>query len=308
MTNQNKTFSFQPEDLELSVRLDKVLAARFEEFSRTQIQQLIKDEDVLVNDKPSKPSYKLEPGDTVWIKLPLPDEEYEIIPEDIPLDVLFEDEHIAVINKPAGMVVHPGHGNTEGTLVHALMARYDSLPFLEDDPARAGIVHRLDKDTSGVLVVALNDASRDDLLAQFKDRTIEKHYLALTDGHPPNDRGIIDAPIGRDPKQRKRMAVLREGRDAVTEFSVRTLYKDHALLDVHPVTGRTHQIRVHLAFINCPVVGDTVYGYRKQRINMKRLFLHAYRITLDHPATGERLTVEAPLPVGLQDILYKLPT
>ncbi|MCI0711424.1 MAG: RluA family pseudouridine synthase, partial [Chloroflexi bacterium] len=242
----NDTFEFNPDDDEIGVRLDKVLAARFEELSRTQLQQLIKGEDVLVNNKSSKPAYKLEPGDSVWIKVPPPAEDYKIIPEDIPLDVLFEDEHIAVINKPAGMVVHPAHGNTEGTLVHALMARYDNLPLLEEDPTRAGIVHRLDKDTSGVLVVALNDASRDDLLSQFKERTIEKHYLALTDGHPPNDKGIIDAPIGRDPRQRKRMAVMRDGRDAVTEFSVRTLYKDHALLDVHPVTGRTHQIRVHL--------------------------------------------------------------
>ncbi len=304
----NDTFEFNPDDDEIGVRLDKVLAARFEELSRTQLQQLIKGEDVLVNNKSSKPAYKLEPGDSVWIKVPPPAEDYKIIPEDIPLDVLFEDEHIAVINKPAGMVVHPAHGNTEGTLVHALMARYDNLPLLEEDPTRAGIVHRLDKDTSGVLVVALNDASRDDLLSQFKERTIEKHYLALTDGHPPNDKGIIDAPIGRDPRQRKRMAVMRDGRDAVTEFSVRTLYKDHALLDVHPVTGRTHQIRVHLGFINCPIVGDKVYGYRNQRINMKRMFLHAYRITLDHPATGERLTIEAPLAVGLQDILDKLPT
>ena len=300
------TFEFNPDDYEIAVRLDKVLAARFAELSRTQVQQLIKDEEVLVNNKPSKPAYKLEPADIVWIKLPPPEEEYEIIPEDIPLDVLFEDEHIAVINKPSGMVVHPAHGNTDGTLVHALMARYKNLPLLEDDQTRAGIVHRLDKDTSGVIVVALNDASRDDLLMQFKNRTIEKHYLALTDNHPPNDRGIIDAPIGRDPKQRKRMAVMRDGREAVTEFSVRTLYKEHALLDAHPVTGRTHQIRVHLAFINCPIVGDRVYGYRKQRINMKRLFLHAYRITLDHPATGERLTVEAPLPVGLQNLLDKL--
>lgn len=304
----NEIVEFTPGEDDIGKRLDKVLVLHLDQLSRTQVQQLVKDEQVLVNDKPTKPAYKLETGDRIWVKLPPPEEEYEIIPEDTPLDILYEDEHIAIVNKPAGMVVHPGHGNMEGTLVHALMARYENLPFLEDDPTRAGIVHRLDKDTSGVLVVALNNASRDDLLTQFKERTVEKHYLALTETHPPNDKGIIDAPIGRDPKQRKRMAVLRDGRKAVTEFAVRSLYQNHALLNVHPLTGRTHQIRVHLAFINCPIVGDRVYGYRKQRINLKRLFLHAYRLTLDHPTTGERLTFEAPLPVGLQNVLDKLPT
>lgn len=299
---------FPADDAEIGERLDKVVSARIPDYSRTQIQQWIKVEEILVNGKPSKASYKLEQGDQVLVKLPTPDPAYEIVPEAIPLDVLYEDEDIAVINKPAGMVVHPGHGNMESTLVHALMARYDDLPFLEDDPTRAGVVHRLDKDTSGVIVVARNDASRDALLSQFKERSVEKHYLALTEQHPPNDQGRIDAPIGRDPKQRKRMAVLRDGREAVTDFFVRTLYQDHALLDVHPITGRTHQIRVHLAFINCPIVGDRVYGYRKQRIKLNRLFLHAYRLSLTHPVTGKPLNVEAPLPPELEHVLTKLPT
>ena len=289
-------------------RLDKVLSAYVPDLSRNQIQDLIKAEAVTVNNVPiTKVAHRLEEGDDVQVKLPEAPPEFEMIPKDIPLDILYEDADVVVINKPAGMVVHPGQGNEEDTLVHALLARYENLPLLEDDPRRAGVVHRLDKDTSGVILVARNELSRDDLLAQFKNRTVQKHYLALTERHPPNDKGVIDAPISRDPKQRKRMAVLRNGKEAKTEFVVRELYAKHALLDVHPITGRTHQIRVHLAFIGCPIVGDKVYGYRKQQIKMKRVFLHAYRISFEHPRTQEQLSFTAELPVGLQNTLDKLP-
>lgn len=299
---------FTVDDDHAGGRLDKVLSAYITELSRNQIQDLIKAEAVTVNNVPiTKVAYRLESGDDVRVNLPEPDPEFEMVPQDIPLEILYEDADVVVVNKPAGMVVHPGQGNEEDTLVHALLAKYENLPLLDDDPKRAGVVHRLDKDTSGVILVARTELARDDLLAQFKNRTVQKHYLALTERHPPNDKGVIDAPISRDPKQRKRMAVLRDGKDAKTEFIVRELYDKHALLDVHPVTGRTHQIRVHLAFIGCPIVGDKVYGYRKQRIKMKRIFLHAYRISFEHPRTQEMLTFTAELPVGLQNTLDKLP-
>lgn len=301
----NDLFVFCIEEDEVGERLDKVIAGRIDELSRTHIQQLIKDGLALVNDAASKSAYRMEPDDCVSVEIPF-EEAVEVLPEDIALTIIYEDEVLAVIDKPAGMVVHPGNANESGTLVNAILARWPQVAAVGDDPERVGIVHRLDKDTSGLVIVALTDEAREDLMAQFASRTIDKHYMALTERHPPNDKGRIEAPIGRDPKQRKRMAVLRDGRDAFTEFHVRDFYGDYALLDVFPKTGRTHQIRVHLSFLGCPIVGDTVYGFRKQRIKLKRLFLHAYRISFDHPVTGERLTFESPLPVGLQDILNKL--
>lgn len=291
---------------EITERLDRILAARLYELSRNQIQQLIKDGKVLVNNKPSKPAYRLEANDCIWVELPV-QEDPELSAEKMPLDVIFEDDHIAVIDKPAGMVVHPGHGNETGTLVNGLLARWPQIAQVGPAPERAGIVHRLDKDVSGIIVVALTQHAYHDLVAQFHDRLIDKHYLALVERHPPNDKGRIEAPIGRDTRQRKRMAVKRDGKDAVTEFHVREFYGERALLDVHPITGRTHQIRVHLAFIKCPIVGDRIYGYRKQHLKMKRVFLHAYRLSFEHPITGEALSFESPLPASLQNILDKLP-
>lgn len=298
---------FIVEEDELGERLDKAVAVRIEALSRTVIQQLIKDGDILVNNLASKASYRLEEEDTVMVILPEPEPELEVLPQDITLDILYSDDDIAVINKPSGLVVHPGPGNADGTMVNALLSIWPNLPNAEDDPTRSGIVHRLDKDTSGVIIVALNEESRDNLIDQFKNRTIEKHYLALTERIPDNDKGHIDAPIARDPRQRKRMAVVRSGKEAITDFEIREHYQDYALLDVHPLTGRTHQIRVHLAFIKCPIVGDKVYGLRKQRIKMKRVFLHAYSISFDHPRTGERMKIEAEMPTSLQKILDKIP-
>jgi 23S rRNA pseudouridine1911/1915/1917 synthase len=305
MTTPPDTLTFSPEAHELGERLDKTLAARLADLSRTHLQDLIKDGLVLVNGRSSKPAYRLEPGDQVTVTLPPPPEDKGVQPEAIVLDVLYEDADLAVVNKPAGMVVHPAYGNEQGTLVNAVLNRWPQVAGVGDDETRAGIVHRLDKETSGVILVALTEPARLNLMAQFKARTVEKHYLALTERQPPNDRGRIEAPIGRDPRNRKRMAVVRDGKEAVTEFVVREFYGDYALLDVHPITGRTHQIRVHLAFIGCPVVGDDVYGFRKQRI--KTLFLHAYRISFDQPTSGERLTIEAPLPLQLQRILAQFP-
>lgn len=287
-------------------RLDKALAATLDGVSRSQIQALIRDGQVTVNGKPGKASYRIEGGERVWVNVPVSAGEVAPRAEAIALDVLYEDDSVAVVNKPAGMVVHPAYGHTSGTLVNAILARWPEAATPQAE-GRAGIVHRLDKETSGVILVARTPAALEDLRRQFKARTVTKRYLALVEGIPDAREGVIDAPIGRDPAQRKRMAVLRGGREAVTEFRVVELYDDFALVEAHPKTGRTHQIRVHLAFIGHPVVGDTVYGRRKQRIKLKRHFLHAAAITFQHPATGEPITVEAPLPEDLQDALRKLP-
>ncbi len=287
-------------------RLDKALAAHFADLSRVQIQSLIRDRLVTVNDGFVKASYRLENGDAIHVRVPVAEKEQAPQPETIPLVILYEDDNLAVIDKPAGMVVHPAYGHTSGTLVNAVLAHWPQLATI-DGPERAGIVHRLDKETSGVILVAKTSAAQDSLRAQFKDRQVEKRYLALIEGLPDTPEGLIDAPIGRDPNQRKRMAVTRDGREAVTEYHVLEHYADHSLVEVFPKTGRTHQIRVHMAFIGHPVVGDTVYGRRKQRIKMKRHFLHAAAITFTLPDKGELITVEAPLPVPLQDVLNKLP-
>ncbi|NLX11632.1 MAG: RluA family pseudouridine synthase [Chloroflexi bacterium] len=287
-------------------RLDRLIAARFEQLSRTQIQNLIRDGQVTVDGRAVKASYRTTGGEHIRVRVPIQGEEPETQPEAIPLAVLYEDDQLAVIDKPAGMVVHPAFGHTSGTLVNAVLARWPQIADFSE-PSRAGIVHRLDKETSGVIVVAKTRETLEYLRRLFKEREVHKRYLALVEGMPDTPSGIIDAPIGRDPAQRKRMAVVRDGREAVTEYHVLETYADHTLLEVFPQTGRTHQIRVHLAFIGTPVVGDTVYGRRKQAIRMKRHFLHAASITFPRPESGELLTVEAALPTGLQNVLDKLP-
>jgi 23S rRNA pseudouridine1911/1915/1917 synthase len=287
-------------------RLDKALAARFKDLSRVQVQNLIGGGLVTVNARLVKASYRIEGGETIRVRVPVPEEKQEPKPESIPLGILYEDEHVAVVDKPAGMVVHPAFGHTSGTLVNAVLACWPEIARFST-PDRAGIVHRLDKETSGVILIAKSAEAAENLRAQFKARTVEKRYVALVEGLPQTPEGLIDAPIGRDPDQRKRMAVVRDGREAVTEYHVLENYAYHSLLAVFPKTGRTHQIRVHLAFIGCPVVGDTVYGPRKQRIKMKRHFLHAAAITFLLPGGGNKLTVESPLPPSLQNILDKLP-
>jgi 23S rRNA pseudouridine1911/1915/1917 synthase len=297
-------------------RLDKLvqeaLESVWEDVSRNQVQSLIKGGQVLVDGKSMKAGNKLKGGETIRITLPDDDDgEVALQPEAIDLDVVYEDDDIAVVNKPAGMVVHPGIAQETGTLVHALLARYPQLVDMQDDPlteGRMGIVHRLDKDTSGLIVVALHLASLQHLMAQFQARTVEKIYTALVERRPKTSEGVIDAPIGRNPKQRKQMAVVRDGKKAKTTFTVidDQFRDDRALLEVTLHTGRTHQIRVHLAFINSPIVGDRVYGFRKQRTSLKRQFLHASRLSFEHPATGQRLTFESELPIGLQNMLDKL--
>ncbi|MCY3916126.1 MAG: RluA family pseudouridine synthase [Chloroflexi bacterium] len=291
-------------------RLDKFLLAHLDGFSRAQAQRLIREGCVLVDGAAQKTGYKLKGGERITVQIP-PRAETSVEPEDIPLEIVYEDEHLAVIDKLAGMVVHPGAGNESGTLVNALLARYPELADMMDDPEvgeRLGIAHRLDRGTSGLIVTAREKAALLALMAQFRTRRVDKVYLALLEKRPASNRGTVDAPIARDPRQRKRMAVRREGRSAQTEFEVLDddFQGDRALVRLKLLTGRTHQIRAHMAFIGCPVVGDAVYGYRKQRVKMKRQFLHAHELAFDHPASGERLAFVSELPDALVDVMGKM--
>mgnify|MGYP005835414185 CR=1 FL=1 len=286
-------------------RLDKYLANRLAPLSRAQIQALIRQGLVTVNGDIAKPSLRLEEGNMIRLQVPVVKEPAEPEPEAIPLCVLYEDDHVAVVDKPAGMVVHPAFGHQSGTLVNAVLARWPQIAAFAE-PGRAGIVHRLDKETSGVILIAKTPLALASLRVQFKARQVQKRYLVLVEGIPDTAEGVIHAPIGRDPQRRKQMAVLREGREAVTEFRVLETFAAHSLLEVWPKTGRTHQIRVHLAFIGHPVVGDTVYGRRKQTLKLSRHFLHAAAVTFVSPATDRVITVEAPLPAALQDLLTVL--
>jgi 23S rRNA pseudouridine1911/1915/1917 synthase len=234
-----------------------------------------------------------------------PSQEAGLVAEHMPLRIVYEDEELVVVDKPPGLVVHPAPGHERGTLVNALLARYPDLPM--DEEGRPGIVHRLDKDTSGLIVVARSEEVRRGLQAQFKAGEVLKVYLALVEGNVEPRNGIIDAAIGRDAKNRKRMAVVqRGGRPAVTEYRVLEHLDGHSLLELRPRTGRTHQVRVHLAFIGHPVVGDSVYGRRKQRLEVGRQFLHAHRLGFQHPASGRRLELVSDLPADLEQILERL--
>lgn len=297
-------------------RLDKFVQTCLPQLTRGQAQDLIKQGAVTLNDKPVKASERLRVGDVVAVALPTQEEATRPQAEDIPLNVLYEDDAIVVLNKQAGLVVHPGLGNMTGTLVNALLSRYPSLAQLAnelidddtDDAERVGIVHRLDKETSGLMVVALTQEAHRELARQFQERTVEKAYLALVERVPKSLSGLIDAPIGRDPKQRKRMSVQPDGRPAQTQFDVLDVdFKDpYALVRLKIFTGRTHQIRVHMAFIGCPVVGDSVYGFRKRRLALDRHFLHATHLAFDHPTTRQRMAFDAPLPEELQEMLANL--
>jgi 23S rRNA pseudouridine1911/1915/1917 synthase len=291
-------------------RIDKLLTTLLTEqdatMSRARVQKII--EAVTVNAKPTKPAYRVEPGDVLDYPIPELPKPIEIVGENIPLDVVYEDAAIAAVNKPAGMVVHPALGHSSGTLVNAILGRWPETAEVGEH-GRAGIVHRLDKDTSGVILVAKTEAARRSLVKQFKARRVQKRYLALVHGIPASEEGEINAPIGRDPKQRKKMAVVRDGRESVSFYKVLKNYGDVSLLEVLPRTGRTHQIRVHLMFIKTPVVGDAVYGFRRERrsrVKLKRQFLHAESLTLISPATKKEITVRAPLPDDLQRILETL--
>ncbi|HEY5883865.1 MAG TPA: RluA family pseudouridine synthase [Pyrinomonadaceae bacterium] len=297
------------------VRLDAYLATQVEGWSRARLQRLIDDQDVLVNGRSVKPSYKLRVGDEIEVEL-TPGPSSSFAPENIPLDVVYEDEHLVVVNKPAGLVVHPAAGINSGTLANALAYWFQQLPT-GGGTVRPGIVHRLDKDTSGLMVVAKTEQAHETLSDQFRARTVFKRYVALVYGVVKQQEGRIDQPLARDPRNRTRMAVVPGGREALSLYTVRRQYDVFTLVDVELKTGRTHQIRVHLASIRHPVVGDVLYSggrensvqdpqRRAQIRKLSRQFLHAEELAFAHPATGERLKFVAPLPPELSAFLERL--
>ena len=304
MNERLVTFEYQNDKPQ---RLDKFLVARLPEFSRSRLQQFIKNELVLIDGKPArKAGQSIEKGMILTVNIP-PNAPSELEPEDIPLEIIFENADLIVVDKPAGMVVHPAAGHSTGTLVHAALAHAPEMEGV-GGVQRPGIVHRLDKDTSGIILLAKNDHTHHFLQNQFRDRLVKKVYLALVDGQPPTSKGRIEAAIGRDTSQRKRMAVVSDhkGRSAVSDYATLESYAHHTLVEVHPLTGRTHQIRVHLAFLECPIVGDKIYGRRKPSLPIKRHFLHAQRLSIKIPGETESRTFEAPIPGELQKILTTL--
>jgi len=298
---------------EAGKRLDTYLAGKITGWSRSRLQRLIENEDVLVNESPTKPSYKLRENDEIEVELvELPVARFE--PEDIPLDIVFEDEFLAVINKPAGLVVHPGAGVHSGTLANAIAYRFG----LENQPGsaenRVGIVHRLDKDTSGLIVVAKTDRSQESLSDQFHDRLVYKRYVALVHGSLEQNSGTIDAPIARNKHNRHRMKVSPSGRTALSLWNVRERFDKFTLVNVEIKTGRTHQIRVHMAYINHPIVGDEVYNQGRDNtvadINVRnairslgRFFLHAEKLSFAHPNSGQRMEFKQEMPGELRRFL-----
>ena len=289
---------------EPGMRLDRYLAEKCPELSRTQAQKLVGDGLVTVNDQVAKAGLKLNAGDRLRITLPPPPDD-SLSPEAMPLDIIFEDDDLLVIDKPAGLTVHPAPGHPRHTLINAILSHVPDLPEA-DDLRRPGVVHRLDKDASGLMVVAKNSQAQLNLISQFKARSVVKAYLVLVRGHVTPDDGVIEAPIGRDPRHRKRMAVVAdgEGRESRTQYHVLRHIGDNTLIEVKPETGRTHQIRVHLSAIGYPVVGDRVYGARSD--SLPRLFLHACRLGFKLPSSGEYQEFTSSLPPDLEQLLVGL--
>ena len=282
-------------------RLDRYVSEQYPELSRTQAQRLIGDGYIKVNDRQAKAGLKLNVGDRLTISLP-PPAPSSLLPEDIPLDIIYEDDDLLVVDKPAGLAVHPAPGHPAHTLVNAVLSHLSFLPDT-DDWRRPGIVHRLDKDTSGLMLVAKNSAAHLNLAGQFKARSVVKAYLVLVKGQLTPEEGVIEAPIGRDRRNRQRMAVVAEdkGREARTQYHVVSYIGDYTLLEVRPETGRTHQIRVHLAAIGYPVIGDKVYGVKSAHLS--RQFVHASRLGFKLPSTGEYIEFTSELPPDLEQAL-----
>ena len=288
-------------------RLDKFLVGLLQEFSRSRIQGLIAGGFVDVNGQAAKKAGQtLESGFNVTVRVP-PASPTDVIAEDIPLDILFENDDLLVVNKPAGMVVHPAAGHASGTLVNAVLGYEPELEGIGGEE-RPGVVHRLDKETSGLILLAKNERAHRWLQDQFRLRKVGKTYLALVDGKPPTPAGRVEAYIGRDPSHRKRMAIVPEsrGRESISEYKTVESFKGHTLLEFHPLTGRTHQIRLHCAFLDCPIVGDEIYGKRHSSIALGRHFLHAYRLKIVLPGEKEPRHFEAQLPDELLDVLNML--
>jgi 23S rRNA pseudouridine1911/1915/1917 synthase len=315
-TDESSSFILHPSTDDGGKRLDTFLAEKIDGWSRSRLQRLIENGDVLVNEKEAKASYKIREGDEIDVDLTEePAARFE--PENIPLDIVFEDEFLAVINKPAGMIVHPGAGVNTGTLANALAWHFEIRDPQSAIRNRIGIVHRLDKDTSGLIVVAKDETTHESLAEQFRTREVYKSYVALVHGTPRESSGTIDRPIARDRWHRTKMTVAANGRSALSIWKVRERFEKFALLDVEIKTGRTHQIRVHLASINHPVVGDATYNegrdktiadheIRKAVEKLNRFFLHAERLSITHPVTNARLEFVQSIPDGLQSFLEKI--
>jgi 23S rRNA pseudouridine1911/1915/1917 synthase len=315
MTNLKPEYSFVVSTEQQGQRIDLFLSKLIPNLSRSHFKKLINDDMVRVNGTAVKPSYETRAGDIVLVRVPAPEHENALKPEQMRLDLLYEDEDLLVVNKPAGLIVHPGAGHSEGTLVHGLLAHSPKLA-LQGSPLRPGIVHRLDKDTSGVLVVAKSEGAYLHLIREFKAHNVRKEYLALVYGSPEKREGEIRTLLGRHPVDRKKMAViLGRGREAVSRWKVEKDWGEASLLRIVIETGRTHQIRVHLSHINHPVIGDETYGGGKKRakniksnplrellLRAKRQVLHARHLEFRHPVTGDRVSLTAPLPEDFREI------
>ena len=285
---------FEETDLDLpEIRVDKYLVEVCEDLSRTEIQEYFELKLVTVNKKIVKPSFKVKNGDVIDIESK-PDEPIDMLQENIKLDIVYEDEDVIVVNKPSGMVVHPARGHTHGTLVNALLYHCNSLSNIGGD-VRAGIVHRIDKDTSGLLVACKNNMAHKSLSEQLKEKTTTRKYIAIVTGSISHNLGKINAPIGRDPDNRQKMAVVENGKSAVTHFRVLDRFKNYTLLELELETGRTHQIRVHMAYIGHPVLNDPLYGTKKQTTPFGQ-YLHAKTLGFKHPRTGEYMEFDSELP------------
>ncbi len=314
MPENNKILKFKVQTEHIGIRLDVFLSEQIEDWSRSRLKKLIDDGDVLINQKASKSSYKIREEDEINVELAeQKSDNFEA--EDIPLDIVFEDEYLAVIDKSAGMIVHPGAGVSSGTLANAVAYKFKiQNSKFKNENNRVGIVHRLDKDTSGLIVVAKNQITLDRLAEQFRSRTIYKSYVALVHGFVRKLTGKIDEPIARDRKNRVKMAVDKKGRNAHSVYKVRQRFEKYTLLDVQIKTGRTHQIRVHLAHIKHPVIGDETYNagrdktindaqIRKAISQLNRFYLHAEKLSFVHPVSKEKMKFVQPIPSELNDLL-----
>ena len=307
---QGKILNFTIPDDYAGERLDRVLRDLHPTLSRAQWQRLVREGNVTRLGGVVKANYKVEGNEEIRAIIP-PPEPTDLVPENIPLDVVYEDDDLIAVNKPAYLVMHPAIGHPTGTLANAVVYHWPDVLSVGGE-RRPGMVHRLDKETSGIVLVAKNDFALNYLVDQFKARTTKKVYLALVDGHIKPERALIDAPLGRDPKDRKRMAVIEPGRTSATSQPSQTRYEltetfdKHSLVTCYPITGRTHQIRVHLAYVGFPIVGDHIYGRRNKSVEIKRHFLHAKQITFKRPSDEKELTLKAPLASELEDVLAAL--
>ena len=301
-----KTLNFTTGQEETSVRIDRYLAEKCPEFSRSYLQKLLKEQAVFVNGKPVKANYKIQPETEICLEIP-DMEPLDIKPEAIPLDILYEDDYLLVVNKPKGMVVHPAAGHTEGTLVNAVMADCGDRLSGINGVLRPGIVHRIDKDTTGALLICKEDSVHRDLAEQLKEHSIKRRYRAIVAGNLKDDVGTVEGPIGRHPTDRKKMAInSKNGKPAVTHYKVLERFGQYTYIECRLETGRTHQIRVHMTSIGHPLLGDTVYGSSKNPFHLQGQTLHAMVLGFVHPVTGEYMEFTAPLPDYFLKLLEKL--